>query len=467
MVKGGSHALPLVGIAGATGVLLAGLSTSTGAFWLTILWVSWVIAFVWSLTRPSFSLGFAALQAAMLLFVILPGTAAEFGHQTTIGGNNYGGGVAAALAVSALAELGLLVGAVAARSLRPAPSFLKLHPVLSTRRIDRASQAAVGAGIVAIFLLVAVGGANLRDFLVFTTKSGYGSFGGSAAGSKVGYLVAVQTIAGLAFLLIALRWTSTYTRRWISPAVLGLLAAMVLLGQGQRGRFLVPIFAAGIVWLKTSKVRFAPRRLAIAGVFFLLLVASLVGIARGAAGQRNFSVANIVSAPLGSGNDLFLPLAGLAETIPSTHPYLSGSSYLEALVFPIPRALWSGKPTGVISQVTDVFDPGRSGLAFPEFGEMYANFGIAGVLAGSFLLGMLVEGLWSRLSSTKSLRESVLLSVVIAVLLQLFVRGDIAPMLTSYLGLLASTSLLCRRKAQVLSPMSVGEPMVPAKASWR
>jgi hypothetical protein len=99
-------------------------------------------------------------------------------------------------------------------------------------------------------------------------------------------------------------------------------------------------------------------------------------------------------------------------------------------------------------------DPSNSGLAFPEFGEMYANFGLSGVVFGSLLFGAFIELLWRRLARSTSIRESVFTAVCGATLLDLFTRGAFAPMLTSIAGLLVVTALICRRRSSVLTTAS-------------
>jgi hypothetical protein len=187
----------------------------------------------------------------------------------------------------------------------------------------------------------------------------------------------------------------------------------------------------------------------------VLAFSAVVGIFRQQAGQRHVSLHNITFEAVGGGSELFAPLAGLVQTIPEQVSYLNGSSYLETLVFPVPRALWHAKPTGEIKRVTHVFDPLDNGVAFPEFGEMYANFGVLGVILGSILVGLLIEWFWVRLASTTDLRKAVLICVLYAVTAQVFFRGAFAPMLVTFLGLLLGTLFACRGSSEVFSP---GEP---------
>lgn len=456
-------------IAGFCVVVLVGAATaivqvpsSAGDSWLAILWAAWIVSVVWALTRPSFSVLFAAIMAAMFLFVIIPATEAQLSGMTTIGGNDYNAGVVRALEIAALAQCGMLAGAVIARTVWPVPSFTRMFPLLSPSRLNGVARWSVCVGVLAVIAFSALGGASLRSFFVYTTSGGYGTFARESTG-YLGYLVAMQSVAGLALILLPLSLGCRGSNRR-QVLLLAALAALVLLGGGQRGRFFVPAFAAVLIWLKTSKRRPPPRRVAAVGVFVLVVLGGFVGVARGAADSRQVTVGSVLAETVGSGNDLFLPLAGLAGAVPGQLPYLDGASYLEVPAFLVPRALWSGKPQGAIATLTTEIDPGNSGLAFPEFGEMYANFGLPGVMIGSLLLGALIELLSRRFTRSTSIRESVFTAVCAGVLLNIFTRGAIAPMLISFAGLLAATALICRRRSAVLAVAPAPDPSVSPRA---
>jgi len=82
---------------------------------------------------------------------------------------------------------------------------------------------------------------------------------------------------------------------------------------------------------------------------------------------------------------------------------------------------------------------------------MYANFGLPGVVIGSLLLGALTEILSRRFASSTNIRESVFIAICGAVILDLFARGDSAPLLVSFAGLLLAATLVCRRRSPVLA----------------
>ena len=168
----------------ATAIAIVQVSSSVGDSWLAILWAAWIVAVVWSLTRPSFSLLFAAIMAAMLLLVILPATDAQLFGLTTIGNDDYQAGVVRALEVAALAQCGMLVGAVGARTLWTVPRLIKLFPQPSPSHLDKAARWSVYVSVLAVIAFSFLGGASLRDFFVFTTPGGYGTFAREATWLK-------------------------------------------------------------------------------------------------------------------------------------------------------------------------------------------------------------------------------------------------------------------------------------------
>ena len=96
--------------------------------------------------------------------------------------------------------------------------------------------------------------------------------------------------------------------------------------------------------------------------------------------------------------DLLLPLAWAAAQTPEPQPYLRGETYYPLLFKPVPRFLYPDKPT----EVTDLGQ--RYGLIaagnetnrynLHQLGELYLNFGIAGALAGMFLLGAALRAIY-------------------------------------------------------------------------
>ncbi len=447
-------------IAGACGICLLAilvplprLVNGPGNLWLATLWLTWLASLIWALTRRSLSIIFTGLMLSMFIFIVVPATSAQLYGDTTIAGDNYQAGVIEAIKIAVLAQVTMLAGAMGARALRPVRGFDRIDVSLSAARLDRAAIVAVAIALSAPLGMIVFGGAHIREFLAYTSSGGYGTFW-NGMNQGLGFLVSVQCVAGLAIVLLPVRLSGRSSRRAL-PIAVALLASLVLLGSGQRGPFVLAVSAAGLVWLKTSMRGLRPRRTVLLGALLLLLITAVLGVARGAAADREVTFAKVMGQPFGPGNNLFLPLAGLAATVPSDIPYLHGESYLQIFILPIPRAMWPGKPADDITVVTTTFDPARSGLYFPAFGEGYANFGLPGVALIGIILGGLAELLHRRYASSHDIKSSVVVAVEAGVLLQLFSRGSLAPMFTTYIGILVAAGYISRRRSAILAPVPI------------
>ena len=98
-------------------------------------------------------------------------------------------------------------------------------------------------------------------------------------------------------------------------------------------------------------------------------------------------------------NDLriYPPYYSLLQAFPRDHDYLWGSSYLYVFLSPIPRGLWPGKPDAPVRTVLRSAFGERAvtqGVAYPNIGELYVNFGLPGEILGMALFGYLLRQLW-------------------------------------------------------------------------
>jgi len=95
-------------------------------------------------------------------------------------------------------------------------------------------------------------------------------------------------------------------------------------------------------------------------------------------------------------DDNFLRLVQLVDFYPNQLEYLYYQPIFHALTLPIPRVLWSGKPTGSGIDLPGLL--GREGVSFSVsiIGELYISFGWLAVAMGGLLIGRL-SGMWNRL----------------------------------------------------------------------
>lgn len=89
----------------------------------------------------------------------------------------------------------------------------------------------------------------------------------------------------------------------------------------------------------------------------------------------------------------------LTSVFPSAHPFLGLETLYVALVAPIPRAIWPGKPTGLSISMEDALGVGSDMTVSASFiGEAYVAGGAIGVIIAGCFFGMLTAW-WGRLGS--------------------------------------------------------------------
>ena len=94
--------------------------------------------------------------------------------------------------------------------------------------------------------------------------------------------------------------------------------------------------------------------------------------------------------------DYLLPLAWLAQHAPDPLPFLHGETYAPLLYKLVPRVVFADKPRDVddLGKRYDFLPPkSMKNFKVHQLGEFYVNFGVAGILAGMFLLGLLYRAL--------------------------------------------------------------------------
>ena len=389
----------------------------------------------------------------MLIYVLIPATGAVVTGHAVIAGVDYSRGVLAAVQLSVAAQLALGAGVIVVHHLRGGTTIgvRRIVVEVSRKRLNQSSVIAMALAVAALVLLAGTSGADLTKYVTVLGRSTGDTFYTSASGTVSGYLGTLTGIAGIC--LLAAVCVKSRGDRGRPPFVLMLLslcAIAFLVAGGERVRVVVPALAAGILWIKIrAGTRKLPlRTLTLLSVIVLVIFSALVGVAREQTG-RSLTVASLYATQFVQGSDLFSPLAGLTQTVPASQGYIWGSSYLEALYFPIPRAIWPSKPHGAILDVTSGFANVSNGESFPEYGEMYANFGLAGVILGCLLFGATLEWLWLRFAESVVKSHVFVYPALIAVMLQIFTRdyavSQLAGLLGFLLGALALQHLLSFR----------------------
>ena len=212
---------------------------------------------------------------------------------------------------------------------------------------------------------------------------------------------AVVALATLALPVMWLRWAASPwspTHRALNVA--GALAATALayVVTGTRALFVL----SGLVFLSIAALRRQKISLSrIAGVVVVsVFLLSALGTFRDAArsgsldfghfvGERSV-LATVSDGVTGEVVDRASTRSGaiaILAKVPQEKNHLLGSSYLAALVMPVPRTLWEGKPGQIDGMVGRELFGGPGGQPPSAEGEAYWNFGVAGVAVVFMLFG--------------------------------------------------------------------------------
>jgi hypothetical protein len=103
-----------------------------------------------------------------------------------------------------------------------------------------------------------------------------------------------------------------------------------------------------------------------------------------------------------------LMVAQITDQIPRAHPYVGWEIPYLALVRPIPRAIWPGKPEGMSTSLEDLVDAADGTTVSATFiGEAYVAGGTVGVILAAAFFGMLTAW-WGRFASNMNSNFGVL-----------------------------------------------------------
>jgi hypothetical protein len=80
----------------------------------------------------------------------------------------------------------------------------------------------------------------------------------------------------------------------------------------------------------------------------------------------------------------------------STFPLQYGKTYLDVLLFVVPRGIWPNKPTAFSRAVGDYVTGNENDVPPGVIGELFANYHVFGIVAGMFLLGRLMGFVYWR-----------------------------------------------------------------------
>lgn len=274
------------------------------------------------------------------------------------------------------------------------------------------------------------------------------------------------------------------TLDWLTSAL------MLLIAFARRGRkWLVVMFVALLVVYSTIGFRFRVVVLVIAPIVFYYLKAqrrpSVMKVAAAGAalvlligaiglGRRSFRSGSSVesgtisvassSATFENDLDLYQAYLAIVDGFPRDHDYLWGSSFTYLVIQPIPRVLWPDKPDAPVRTILNEIlgsDATTAGVAYPNVGEYYANFGVLGVFVGMWLFGLVMRAMYEYLRQHQDNDWTrVTYAVALPFLVQVVSRGYFVQIFQQAAFLLLPLGVgmwICRHRSGTLGHDIVGD----------
>jgi hypothetical protein len=195
----------------------------------------------------------------------------------------------------------------------------------------------------------------------------------------------------------------------IAGAVLTFALALALMVPLGARTFLLPLVGGGLTLAYVSRDK-RPRLVTVIGLLILAVVGSYALTVLRDPGERERFVPrmrHVLERPdtpvqfvlEGEDAEMAAVLAGALNVVPSRLHYRYGrATFGDLALRPIPREVWADKPKTSERQVVEATWPGLAKFGFhPAFSPLlvfYWDFGIAGVLVGMALLGIICRTLY-------------------------------------------------------------------------
>ena len=272
----------------------------------------------------------------------------------------------------------------------------------SRQRLIAASIPFLGLGVIALFFMLSVHGLSLGRILNPTAGSARVGPGGDI-GSFGNYLMHMTTfIGGYVFILIAM---NRGLKMQIILPVLGILFVLLMYfaAIGFRGNLVKVLLGFGaLIYILKGKRPSLPV-MAAAG-FSIVFLSGVILFSRsyfsGLSLDRLEEKSTTEILEGGFNDSMIFGAMGLCiDAVPDRFDYYGLESVWLTVTMPIPRRLWSGKPTSTyLDDIQKILASERDqetvGQAIPNLGELYMAYGWAGVFGGMFLFGILCRKFW-------------------------------------------------------------------------
>lgn len=222
-----------------------------------------------------------------------------------------------------------------------------------------------------------------------------------------------------------------YSNKTLLKIVLGILTLVSFLMSGFRFIIIILLFAPIIYFYLKHNTRPRFNTLVILLTVTVVMI-GVVGFMRDdvRAGTdvdwSELDTSLIVDAVKGN-FDIYMPFYGLVTAVPSVHNYTFGQQTFYTAIMFVPRAIWPDKPNPVMKELIEVSVSEyavSAGVAWPNLGEFYSEFGVVGSILCMFIFGKICG--WSKnLYQNHSPNDHALIaySIILPTCMQLVIRG--------------------------------------------
>ncbi len=205
------------------------------------------------------------------------------------------------------------------------------------------------------------------------------------------------------YVLPALTVVMAQRRSWLHPAVLMALVFSIImvlfLSQGGGRRVTGVVIGAGLLCWLLLQPRLNLKTLTVAALITALLLIFMQQMLT----YRNVGFKVIRQDDVQTRSiehlhvdDNFYRLTQIVQYIPDVHPYVYHQAVVYALIRPVPRVLWPGKPLTPGYDLPELNGMTGVSLTTSVIGEFYASYGLLAVFIGALVMGRLAR-MWSRI----------------------------------------------------------------------
>lgn len=209
---------------------------------------------------------------------------------------------------------------------------------------------------------------------------------------QYGTLALLSVSAGFLFLLFY--GFSTGTRNLFASYLITFLIAYAFAAGLERKRELIAIGIACALLMMVATV--------------VMLQFRTVGLSNYVAGTYEHVIVDESSRKALFVDYNLYAICNLAALFPKRYPYLGFEVPYQALIRPIPRAIWPGKPEGLSVTIEDALGVEGITIASSFVGEAYMSGGWFAVLLAGLFFGV-VTGWWSQLPTARISQLGILI----------------------------------------------------------